>query len=79
MENENEKSVPLDQKKWLTRKELEKYLDVKRSTIYLMIKQRNLPFTPMSKRSYRFERTKIDAWMAGREIGTVDEMIKKIA
>lgn len=57
--------------------ELGLYLGVSRSTIYLMIRDRELPYEPMSKRAYRFNKPKIDKWLADKSVGTVAEAMKK--
>lgn len=66
----------MEQKEWMTMQQLQTYLNVSRSTIYQMIRHRELPFTPMSKRAYRFSKAQIDQWMASRAV-SLEEALKK--
>lgn len=47
---------------------LSDYLSLPRSSIYTMVSRRKLPGVVKLGRALRFERTTIDAWVAGQRV-----------
>ncbi|MBI2118974.1 MAG: excisionase family DNA-binding protein [Elusimicrobia bacterium] len=58
--------------------ELVEYLSISKRSIYHLISERELPFIPLSKRLYRFDRTAIDKWMVKRQIQALDNHLETI-
>ncbi len=56
--------------------ELVEYLSLSKRSIYHFISQRDLPFIPLSKRSYRFDRIAIDKWMIKKQIQTLTDHLE---
>ncbi len=63
-------------KRFLNIQELAVYLGLSRWTIYNLVSQRRIPFIPLSKRTLRFDREKIDKWMGRQEVKTVNDFMQ---
>ena len=64
------------EKRYLTMKDLQGYLSLSRCTIYSLIGKRKLPFIPLSKRAYRFDRLEIDRWMLKNQVKTAAHFLE---
>jgi excisionase family DNA binding protein len=53
--------------KYLTTVEVAEFLRVHRSTIYRLLRQRQIPFLKIGS-DYRFHRSSIEKWMADRQV-----------
>jgi excisionase family DNA binding protein len=62
-------------KRFMDISELADYLGLSRWTVYKLINHRRLPFIPVSKRTLRFDRLKIDQWMEKQTVKTVVECV----
>jgi excisionase family DNA binding protein len=62
-------------KRFMDIDELAEYLGISRWTVYKLISKRRLPFIPISKRTFRFDRLKIDQWMEKQGIKAVMECV----
>lgn len=61
-------------KRYLTMEQLCDYLSISRWTIQRMISKREIPFSQISSKLYRFDREKIDKWIADCSMKTVEEV-----
>lgn len=62
-------------KRYLTLEEVAKYLGVSRWTVYNLVNHRKMPFIALSKRTFRFDRLKIDKWMEKQEVKTLKDLV----
>ena len=58
----------IQKKEFLTIQDLSSHLDIKTSTLYLMVEERSIPHYRVGK-LIRFKRAEIDAWMEGNRKG----------
>ncbi len=64
------------ERRFLTMDELEGYLSLSKRSIYHLISKRELPFIPLSKRLYRFDRIAIDKWMLKRQVQSLSNQLE---
>ena len=56
------------EKRYFNIHEVAAYLGVSRFTVYRLIDRRKIPFIPLTSKSYRFDRLRIDKWMERKEV-----------
>jgi len=70
-------------KRWMTVKELSKYLSLSERKIRQMVKDREIPFVRVGKKLIRFDRLAVDRWLEEREQKTArmiaDEVLFRAA
>lgn len=67
-------TIPICGKRYMTTEQLADYLQVTPWTIYGWTNRREIPFSKIGPRSYRFDKDKIDEWMGSRTMKTVGEI-----
>lgn len=71
--------MEITEKHYFNVKEVAVYLGLSRWTIYDLVKQKKIPYIPLSKQALRFSREHIDRWMERQEVKTVKEFILKVS